>query len=132
MAESKEKKLGRLCYDLHLIGVVNYERQQNLHTPTAPGDSQADYIEGYKAQQLTTYKNSVRRLFKDTNHGNVLNVGNASFTIYMPAGMGTYTIDAGIVSKVYMGAFPYVTTVTVHRPGGRDEYYANVGSPEFV
>lgn len=132
MAESKEKKLGRISHDLHIIGLINQSRQQQQLRHPIPGDSADDFWEGYQAQEDTLYRGTVRRLFKDTNRGNVLNVGKDAFTLHMPAGMGTFIIDGGIVSKIYLGTFPYVTAITVHRVLGGNITYPNLGSPEFI
>ena len=113
MAESLVTKLGRILHDFSLLTKLNELRQMEQ---TAGVIVEQELMDGFARQRDTLYRSTVRRLVGDKNGGQVIHVGNAAFTIHIqiPTTLPFPTqisIPGGIVTKVYMGGFPYNTNL---------------------
>ncbi len=103
-----QQKLGRVIHDLHLL-------QSILAIKNTIASSEA-FAEGYARQSTTLMNNTVRSIFKKQNGGIAFVVANNSFTIAI-ANFGTFNIPGGIVSEIYLGAFPYETHLYIPNVG---------------
>lgn len=131
MAESFYAKLGRIIHDLQIVNTINTIRMQYGNVTTGPDQTLIDLSTGYTRQQDTLYKQLVKRIFSETNKGNIIQVKNAAFTIVLPQtsyGVMSISFPAGIVDNIYMGVFPFETTVTVTHPGKYPMVYPNTGA----
>lgn len=115
MAESLVTKLGRILHDFSLLQKLNELRQmESMHGIIA----EPDLLDGFTRQRDTLYRATVRRLIGDKNGGQVIHVGNSAFTINIQLNQAlpfptTITIPGGMATKVYMGAFPYNTNLSI-------------------
>ena len=131
MAETFNTKLGRIIHDLQMVNLINNSRMQ-YPTPINTGNKELDeFNAGYNRHQDTMYRQLIKKIFGEVNKGNFINVHNCAFTLLLPnnyCGMTSVNFPAGIVDIIYMGAFPYSTSVTVYPPGGVPIPCNNVGA----
>jgi hypothetical protein len=130
-AESFYTKLGRIIHDLQIVNMINTTRMQYPPSVNTGVSETDDVNSGYTRQQETLYKQLVKKIFADTNKGNVIQVKNVSFAVILPQninGVMSITIPAGIVDTIFMGAFPHATTVMLYPPGHPPLTYPNVGA----
>ena len=115
MAESLVTKLGRILHDFSLLNKLNELRQsEQMHGIIV----EQELMDGFARQRDTLYRATVRRVVGDKNGGQIIHVGNAAFMISINIGNSLpfphqVTIPGGMVTKVYMGAFPYNTTLSI-------------------
>lgn len=99
-----QQKLGRIVHDLHLLQAIS-NTKSNIN-------SSDDFAEGYSRQATTLLNNTVRTIFKKDNGGNAYIVGNMPFMVRV-TNVGDFIIPGGIVHEVYMGAFPFDTSLQI-------------------
>lgn len=115
MAESLVTKLGRILHDFSLLNKLNELREsEQIHGIIV----EQELMDGFARQRDTLYRATVRRVVGDKNGGQVIHVGNAAFILTVNMGQALpfphqVTIPGGMVTKVYMGAFPYNTNLTI-------------------
>lgn len=132
MAESVSVKMGRIMHDLFLINSINNARQQHslsalnkTHTP----DEIKDYDAGWKRQQDTLYKATVRRVLGDSNKGQSINVQDFPFILTLPQqvnGVFAVYFAGGVLDVIHTGSFPPETSLQILSPMGAQSFY-NVG-----
>lgn len=111
--------------------MINTTRMQFQVSVNTSDTETNDVNSGYLRQQETLYKQLVKKIFADTNKGNIIQVKNVSFAVILPQnvnGVMSVTIPAGIVDAVYMGAFPHATSIILYPPGAAPLQYPNVGA----
>lgn len=103
-----QQKLGRIVHDLHLLQSI-----LAIKNTIASGEA---FAEGYSRQSTTLLNNTVRGIFKKQNGGLSFAVANYPFRIVIN-NIGTFDIPGGIVSEVYLGAFPLDTHLIIDGMG---------------
>lgn len=137
MAESVSVKMGRVMHDLFLINSINNARQQyslsamqKTHTPAEI----KEFDSGWKRQQDTLYKATVRRILGDTNKGQSINIQDFPIMLTLPQqvnGVFAVYIAGGILDVIHTGSFPPETSLQILSPMGTQMFY-NVGGIHHV
>lgn len=137
MAESVSVKMGRVMHDLFLINSINNARQQYSLSALAKSHTPAEIKEfdaGWKRQQDTLYKATVRRILGDSNKGQSINVQDYPFILTLPQqvnGIFAIYIAGGILDVIHTGSFPPETQLQLLSPMGA-QLFNNVGGIHHV
>lgn len=137
MAESVSVKMGRVMHDLFLINSINNARQQYSLSAMQKSHTAAEIKEfdlGWKRQQDTLYKATVRRLLGESNKGQSINVQDFPFLITLPQQInGVYSVyfSGGILDIIHTGSFPPETSLQILTPMGTQTFH-NVGGIHHI
>lgn len=124
MSAKLENAFGRTWHEILLANYVNSPK-----TIPFPLGSEAD--KGFRAQQSTLYKNTVKRIFRPSAKAPLFNVNKHPFTLVNK--YGTLTIAGGILDRVSLHTFPHNTNLQIlDSLGNVVNTFTNVGNPDFV
>lgn len=106
--------------------LMTISNMSNMIDPFIIDSAESD---GFKSQQLTFYKETVRKIFRYGKGATCVRVGNSPFTVTTIFG-STYIVG-GVIDVIYLSSFPYMTQVAVHRSNGSVDIFNLVGNEKL-
>lgn len=124
MSVKLETAFGRTWHELMLVNYINSPKVLPFEVGS-PADK------GFRAQQDTLFKNTVRKIFRPSTNAPLFNTNKMAFRLINV--YGQLVIPGGLLDRISLHTFPFHTELQLLSPNGSIyTTYSNVGNPAFI